>query len=201
VKFGGVIVAAGLSSRMGSFKPLLPLEGHTIIERIIRTLQEGGVEDISVVTGRDASRLEEALTAYKLNFIHNTHYATTDMFRSAVMGLSFMAERTDAVFFTPVDIPLFTAYTIRLMAGTIQKDGHHILIPRYGGRDGHPIVMRSEAAGELIRCKKPGGLRGAVDAYGGSKGFLEVDDSGVLYDADTPEDYWFLVSRNYTNAI
>jgi hypothetical protein len=49
--------------------------------------------------------------------------------------------------------------------------------------------MLSQAARELIRGTKPGGLRGAIDAYDGPKDILALNDRGILYDADTPEDY------------
>jgi CTP:molybdopterin cytidylyltransferase MocA len=189
VKFGAVIAAAGLSSRMEAFKPLLPLGNSTFIERIIGALEEGGAEDIAVVTGRDADLIEKALEGYKPSFLHNRDYAVTDMFHSAAMGLEFMAERVEGIFFTTADIPLFSAATVRLLAERIRRDNKHIVIPSYQGKNGHPIVMLSRAAKELIRCTKPGGLRGAIDAYDGPKETLALDDRGILYDADTPEDY------------
>jgi CTP:molybdopterin cytidylyltransferase MocA len=193
MKFGAVITAAGLSSRMGAFKPLLPLGNSTIIERIIGALREGGAEDIAVITGRDAGLIEKALAAYRLTFLHNSDYAITDMFFSAAMGLEFMAEHAGGIFFTPADIPLFSAATVRLLAERIREDNQHIVIPACQGRKGHPLVMLSQTAKELIRHKGPGGLRGAIDAYNGPKAILEVDDRGILYDTDTPEDYAYML--------
>jgi CTP:molybdopterin cytidylyltransferase MocA len=195
MKFGAVIVAAGLSSRMGAFKPLLPLGNSTIIERIINTLMEGGVQDIAVVTGRDAALIEQALAQYTITFVHNKDYATTDMFHSASMGLSCMAEKVDCIFFTPVDVPLFSANTVRFLSARIQNSKEHIITPSYKGKSGHPIVMRSSVAKELISHKSANGLRGAMEAYCGPKSVIEVEDSGILYDADTPEDYTFLIRQ------
>jgi CTP:molybdopterin cytidylyltransferase MocA len=189
VKFGAVITAAGLSSRMGAFKPLLPLGDSTIIEHVIGALREGGAEDLAVVTGRDAGLLENALARHQLNFLHNRNYADTDMFFSAALGLGFMADRVDAVFFTPADIPLFIPATVRLLAEQLRQGHDHLAIPAYRGKYGHPLVMLSQTAKELIRYKGPRGLRGAIDAYPGPKAVLEVDDRGILLDADTPEDY------------
>jgi CTP:molybdopterin cytidylyltransferase MocA len=194
--FGAVIAAAGLSGRMGAFKPLLPLGNSTIIERIIHTLTESGVEDIAVVTGQNAALLEQALADYNISFIYNKDYAVTDMFHSASMGLAFMAERVDCIFFTPVDVPLFSAATVRILAGRIQNSNDHIISPSYKGKSGHPIVMRSSAVKELTGLKNDRGLRGAIEAYNGPKGTIEVDESGILYDADTPDDYQFLVQRS-----
>jgi CTP:molybdopterin cytidylyltransferase MocA len=195
VTFGAVIAAAGLSSRMGAFKPLLPLGNSTIIERVIATLREGGVQDIAVVTGRDAALIEKVL-ASNVSFVHNKDYATTDMFYSASMGFKVMEEQVDGIFFTPADIPLFKAETVRLLAESLQNSNSHIIIPAYHGKSGHPIVMRSAVAKEILHGKNENGLKGAIAAYyGGAKDILDVDDPGILFDSDTPEDYEFLVSQ------
>ena len=196
VKFGAVITAAGLSSRMGAFKPLLPLGNVPVIVRVIGALREGGAEDIAVVTGRDARLLEEALVSYGLSFIHNRDYAHTDMFHSAALGFEFMAGRVDGLFFTPADTPFFGAAVVRLLAERLRQGAEHIVIPVYRGRRGHPVVMLSQTAKDLIRCKNSGGLRGVMDAYDGPKGTLEVDDQGILHDLDTPEDYHRLAARS-----
>jgi CTP:molybdopterin cytidylyltransferase MocA len=196
VTFGAVIAAAGLSSRMGAFKPLVPLGNSTIIERVITTLREGGVQDIAVVTGRDAALIEATLVSYRLTFIYNKDYATTDMFYSASMGFKVMAEQVGGIFFTPADIPLFKADTVRFLAEAMQNSNSHIIIPTYRHSSGHPIVMRSAAAKEILHGKNENGLKGAIAAYcGGAKDILDVDDPGILYDSDTPDDYQFLLSQ------
>ena len=205
MQLGAVIAAAGLSSRMGAFKPLLPLGDSTIIERIINTLREGGVEEIVVVTGRDAFRLETVLAAYHLYFIHNGDYARTDMFYSASLGLRFMTTKADAVFFTPADSPLFTVHTVRLLAAELGTSD--IIIPVFQGKEGHPVTMRSPAALEIINHKSTAtpfasqGLRGAIDTYCGPKTFLDVDDPGIVRDMDTPEDYRLLTADYSTTAL
>jgi CTP:molybdopterin cytidylyltransferase MocA len=191
--FGAVIVAAGLSSRMGTFKPLLPLGNSTFIEQVITTLREAGAEDIAVVTGRDAALIEQALSHYPVTFIHNKDYAVTDMFHSASLGLGFMADRVDCIFFTPVDVPLFGAATVRLLAERIQTSGDHIITPVHQGKNGHPLAIRSSAVPALIGTKNDKGLRGAIDAYQGPTSFMDMEDPGVIRDVDTPEDYQNLI--------
>ncbi|HLZ18614.1 MAG TPA: NTP transferase domain-containing protein, partial [Smithellaceae bacterium] len=57
-KIAAVIVAAGFSSRIGSFKPLLPMGSSTIIETAINTFRSIGVGNIVVITGYNAEVLE-----------------------------------------------------------------------------------------------------------------------------------------------
>ena len=60
-RFGVVILAAGLSSRMKAFKPLLPVDGRTAIEGLIETSKAAGLTDITVVTGHERKQLAETL--------------------------------------------------------------------------------------------------------------------------------------------
>ena len=62
-QFGACILAAGFSSRMGSFKPLLPLNDETVIERVLRVSKAAGICNIVVATGHSRERLSPILAA------------------------------------------------------------------------------------------------------------------------------------------
>ena len=51
-----IILAAGQSARMGAFKPLLPFGSQTVIESILQSLRDGGVQTIVVVVGQGETR-------------------------------------------------------------------------------------------------------------------------------------------------
>jgi CTP:molybdopterin cytidylyltransferase MocA len=88
-----------------------------------------------------------------------------------------------------VDTPLFSAALVRLLSSRMSGGGDHIITPFYEGKSGHPVLIRSAAVKELLKDKNSRGLRGAIDAYNGPRGSINVDESGILFDADTPEDY------------
>ena len=52
-----VVLSAGLSSRMGDFKPLLPLGGKRVIEQLLSSIKGAGMGDILVVLGHRARML------------------------------------------------------------------------------------------------------------------------------------------------
>ena len=69
-----VIPAAGLSSRMNDFKPLLMLHGRTLIENCVSSLLKGGAETVTVVTGFRADEIEHTLSSSfgrSVSFIRN----------------------------------------------------------------------------------------------------------------------------------
>ena len=71
-----IILAGGLSSRMGTNKLLLPYENHTIIEHIVENVCNAGVEEVIVVTGHEAIKVKTALRKFPVKFVHNANYAT-----------------------------------------------------------------------------------------------------------------------------
>ncbi|MDR2180452.1 MAG: NTP transferase domain-containing protein [Synergistaceae bacterium] len=176
-----VVVAAGRSSRMGEFKPLLPFRGSTVAETVVSTLRSAGAESVVVVTGREAKRLE-AVLGPGIEYVHNASYASTSMFVSASLGLAEARHRADRIFFTPADVPLFTRETLlRLL-----KSDARAVVPTHFGSPGHPVLLSSFVVPEILDHPE-GTLREALAACGTE--YVEVPDLGVLIDVDTPADY------------
>ena len=107
-----LIVAAGMSSRMGDFKPMLNIGSISIAKRIVANFHQAGISRIVVITGYKAETLEHHLSNEGLIFLRNENYAETDMVDSARIGLAYLQDKCDRILFTPVDIPLFTSDTV-----------------------------------------------------------------------------------------
>ncbi|MCR5663504.1 MAG: NTP transferase domain-containing protein [Oscillospiraceae bacterium] len=180
-----LIVAAGLSSRMGDFKPMLNIGSISIAQRVVATFQQAGVDKIVMVTGFQAAQLERHLSGSGLIFLRNEDYASTHMFDSAKIGLRYLRDKCDRVLFTPVDIPLFTAGTVRALLNA----GAKLASPVCGGETGHPTLIDASLIDGLLRDSGEGGLRGALSRCGVAVTNVPVEDRGILHDADTPEDY------------
>ncbi|MDR1043356.1 MAG: nucleotidyltransferase family protein [Clostridiales Family XIII bacterium] len=218
---GAVVVAAGLSSRMGAYKPLLEIGGVTVARRVIGAFAEAGVNPIVVVTGHRAAELEAHLSELppdareasiraagsasplrELLFVKNEDYSTTTMYESAKIGLLRVIGRCSRTFFCPIDVPLFTPATVsRLMACDAP-----VVKPVYKGIDGHPILIEVTLIPQLVgsaplRNTLPDGAATRDDNVNGERSLktalaefesvtsrIEVDDEGILYDADTPAD-------------
>ena len=135
--FAAVISAAGLSSRMGDFKPLMTLEGIPNIVREIRTLRECGVGEIFLVTGHRAEDIRKTLAeafpgemGHSIFTVFNPAYASTQMLDSLRLGLT--ETRADGIFVVPVDVPLFTVFTVRRLQRAFAEDpGHSLFVPEY----------------------------------------------------------------------
>lgn len=182
---GAVIVAAGMSSRMGDFKPMLNIGSISIAQRVVATFQQAGIEKIVMVTGFNATALEKHLANNGIVFLRNEEYEHTQMFDSAKIGLEYMQDKCDRVLFTPVDIPLFTAATVH----SLLERGADLACPVCQGQTGHPILIASHLIEAILKDEGEGGLRGALDRCGAAMREIPVADQGILHDADTPQDF------------
>ena len=185
-----LITAAGMSSRMGDFKPMMNIGSISIAQRVAATFQQAGVDRIVMVTGFHADELERHLAGNGIVFLRNEQYETTQMFDSVRIGLDYLKDKCDRVLFTPVDIPLFTAATVQALLDS----GAELACPVCGGETGHPTLIAGRLIPAILADSGEGGLRGALERCGAEMTRVPVRDRGVLHDADTPEDYRALLS-------
>ena len=179
-----VIAAAGLSSRMHDFKPLMVLDGDTIISRIVQTLRKAGVNEIVVVAGYRGEELEQHLQPLNVQVVLNRSYAETQMLHSIKMGIASLQTPCDLLFLLPGDVPLIQTDT--LLAMMVQRG--QAVRPVCGGKTGHPLMVRSELIPMLLDYKGPNGVNGALTSMELEITDLPVDDKGCTLDADTHED-------------
>jgi len=184
-RLAAVVTTAGLSSRMGAWKPLLPLGDDTVIRRCIRSLLDAGVSDIAVVTGYRGGELAAALADLPVTCAENPDFANNQMFDSLRIGLAALRQGYDRVFITPGDVPLVRPETLLKLLGTAGG----FVCPVCGGRRGHPVALEGKYVPALCAYGGEGGLRGAVEALGIPTAAAETDDPGMLLDLDTPADY------------
>jgi len=186
-----VILAAGLSSRMGSFKPLLPIDGKPSILFLLDKFILAGVDSCVIVTGHNSEQIREACADRPhLIWGFNPEYASTGMLESAKIGFSLVPPACDRVLLTPADIPLVKTETIRLLAESEEP----LLFPSYEYRKGHPVSISAKLLPALLQYNGEKGLHGAFCSLPVEPAYLETDDKYILMDMDTPEDYQKLIN-------
>ncbi len=181
-----VIVAAGLSSRMGDFKPLLPIQGKPAIVHLIGTMQKAGIDHCIVVTGHRADDLIKACAHLSsVSFVHNPDYASTDMLASVKIGFRAVSEEYSRVLLTPADIPLIPEAVIRELLNMMDP----LIYPIYEDTTGHPVSIDTAYLDDLCVFHGDGGLRAALEALPVTPSYLQTNDPRILMDMDTPADY------------
>ena len=184
---GGVILAAGYSSRMGDFKPLLPVAGTPALKRSIDTLTAAGAE-VAVVTGYRREALSPLLEAWGASEIMNPDY-DRGMFTSVLAGLHHFADRgAEAVLLLPCDCAAVPKEAMRQLIACAGDKGEYAL-PTFGGRNGHPLLIPRRFFSEILHFSGPGGLKGARSLHEDTLLRLPMPWEGTVLDMDTPEDY------------
>ena len=184
VGYGAIILAAGLSSRMGENKLLLPWrDGVPIVRQVVSKFVAASLEPVLVVTGRDAAQVRAALSDLNVSCVHNPDYATGEMLSSVKAGLRALPDELAAVFLQPADMPCLPEAVIAQLAAA-HEPGWSVA-PVYEGTRGHPVLLdraRWAAMLDLPAGARPRNGLGRVKT-------AEVEDAGVLLDVDTRETY------------
>lgn len=183
-----IILAAGYSSRMGAFKPLLPFGGTTVLERSVAMFRSAGVNDIRVVTGHRASDLLPLLERLQVQPLLNSNYQE-GMFSSMYTAAASLAGGSGAFFLLPVDIPLVRHETVALLARSFGTAGKGIIYPACRGERGHPPLIATAYREEILAWQGYGGLKALLMRHEADATTIETGDEGILLDMDTPEDY------------
>jgi CTP:molybdopterin cytidylyltransferase MocA len=199
MRIGAIILAAGSSTRMGEFKPLLSIGPRTLLGHTVSLFQESGIEDIAVVTGHQSRDLIQELDRYPCRSVLNANFSD-GMLSSVQVGVETLDTAIDAFFLLPVDIPLVRRHTIHKLLEAMDQDPHALVFyPEYQTRRGHPPLIRRDLAAAILSSDVQGGLRALLRKYRQKSRNVPVDDPFILLDADTPEDLAFLKDQYLNN--
>lgn len=184
-----IVLAAGKSGRMGRFKPLMPLGGRTVLQRVLDLFEESGITDVILVTGYRSEDVRAAVVSSTVRCVENVHYAQ-GMFSSLLAGIRFLSSYCRRFFVLPVDIPLVSATTIdELILAHVRHQDCRIVYPVCDGRRGHPPLIDACLVPEILQWDGQDGLRGFLRLREASALDVRVDDEAVLLDLDTLSDY------------
>jgi putative nucleotidyltransferase with HDIG domain len=188
------ILAAGWSSRMGRFKPLLPIGDVPILERAIGLFNSVGVEEVVVVTGRRREDLTPLIDQYRAREANNKEFHL-GMYSSVKTGVAALNDRVEAFFMLPVDIPLVRPATLRLLLRKFRSGRHSIIYPTIRGRRGHPPLIGVCHVERILAHPGTGGLKAVLKQHDNEACEVATPDEYVLFDIDTPEDYQEILRR------
>ncbi|QJB57425.1 DVU_1551 family NTP transferase [Pseudodesulfovibrio sp. zrk46] len=188
IERAAIILSAGLSTRMGKFKPLLPLGGSSVLSQCIELFLSCGVERVIVVTGKRRHDVAKVASAAGAETIHNADYEQ-GMFSSVLSGVSALPSGVSSFFVLPVDIPLVRRETVRNIITKYEENEPLVLYPRFMEERGHPPLINGDLLQAIKGHDGRGGLRALLERFDADSLDLDVPDYGVVHDIDFPEEY------------
>ena len=188
-----LLIAAGLSSRMGKFKPLLIYKNEPIIISIIKKLVSFS-SYVFIVTGFKEKELIEAMVNHfpeselknKIVFVFN-HNFEKGMFTSLQKGLS-KAKNCDWLLYHFVDQPQIPQNFYKDLISQIDDKSDWIQ-PSYKNKKGHPVLIRKTLFTTIINAKENSSLKEVTNSFEINKKIWDCNYKEILSDIDTPEDY------------
>jgi molybdenum cofactor cytidylyltransferase len=184
-----IILAAGQSKRMGQPKMLLPWGNLTVIEHVVITFLNAGVEAIVVVTGAAQEQVENVVKRYPVRRIHNRDYASGEMLSSLQCGIREMSPHAQAALIGLGDQPQVQARSVRAICDAYETSQSSLIVPSFQMKRGHPWLVARPLWSEVLSLKPPETPRNFLNKYSSAIQYVNLDTPSILADLDTPEDY------------
>jgi len=183
-----IILAAGESKRMDSPKMLLPYKDKTIIETVIENIISSKVDKAMVVLGATGNKILERIKELPVTHCFNDNYKE-GMLSSVKCGFSSLPDKYESAIVFPGDYPGIGPDVINMLIESFRKTKKKIIIPLFGGKRGHPVLISYEYRGKVMDLKPEEGLRALPVKFPDDVLEVNVYDPAVLRDVDTLEDY------------
>jgi molybdenum cofactor cytidylyltransferase len=185
----GIVLAAGESRRMGQPKQLLPFGERTILERVVDTLLTAGIGEVVVVLGHLADRVRVVLGDRPVKAIVNTAYRQ-GMLSSVKCGVRAVGAEYDAVLIALGDQPHIEGAVVGEVIRAYRDSDAGIVIPRYGDKKGHPIIINLRKYREAVaNLPEDAGLNVLMQEHADDVRLIDVGTEDIIRDIDVPDDY------------
>jgi molybdenum cofactor cytidylyltransferase len=183
-----IVLAAGLSTRMGRPKQTLPVSGKSMLERVLETFRQTKVDKVVVVIGANEREVRDKVRFEKERVIVNSEFAK-GMSGSLRLGLAAAGNDADAVIVALADQPLLKATTVDRLIEEHLNSKASIIMPVYNGRRGNPVLFDRSLFPQILKVRGDVGAKSVVEKNKAVVLEVNVPDEGVLVDVDTLEDY------------
>lgn len=188
MKVAGLILAAGMSARMGRNKLLAEIGGEPMVRRVAAAaLATGALSPVSVVLGHEREAVRRALAGLPLDFVDNPDFAS-GLSSSLRRGLASLPEPAEGALILLGDMPLIGPETLaRLVAAFDPASGRAICVPVCQGRRGNPVLLGRRFFPEIARLSGDTGARNLIRRHEDCLAEVEVADPAIFLDIDTPD--------------
>ena len=186
----GLVLAAGGSSRMGSLKVLLPIDGRPMVRYAIDAARAAGLDEVVVVAGRDADRVGTAILSFGLERVRTVVNEDWESGQASSLraGIDAMAPGADAAVVMLADQPTIGTAAIVAVADAFLAGAGPVVQASYAGRPAHPPLLARSVWPELAGLSGDVGARDAIATHPGWRVLVEI--GGVVpADVDTEADY------------
>lgn len=183
-RIGGIVLAAGGSTRLGEPKQLVRLDNETLVHAAVRAAQEGGCDTVCVVTGHARAEVENAVGNLKPMLAHNSEWQR-GMGSSVRVGLSAIGPAS-AIVLLACDQPAVDGKVIRSLIKHYDQTAKAVVASQYSGTLGIPVLFDHSCFGELRALADDRGAKAVIQAD--RDRVVSFEFPGGALDLDSPDD-------------
>lgn len=190
-QIGGVVLAAGKSSRAGGVNKLLAmLNGKPLVTHAVDALLATSARPVVVVTGHMEDQVRAAIGDRPVTFAHNPHYADglSTSLRQGIAALRKAAPHLDGALVALGDMPQVKAKQLdKLLSAFGPTEGRTICVPTFHGKRGNPVLWGAEHFAAMETVAGDTGAKHIIGEHAEQVCEVPMDDDSIFVDVDTPE--------------
>ncbi len=184
-----VVLAAGISDRMGATKQLLPWGERTVLGQTLVNLQKSRIDNILAVVGHQAEAVETVARNHSVATIFNANYEAGEMLGSLQIAVKQLPSNISAVLVVLADQPMVSSEIVDLLLERYWQGNADLIAPVFEGRRGNPVLIGRRFFRELLDLDPGLAPRHILQRHPDELALVETNSPVVLQDLDRPEDY------------
>lgn len=194
VRVAAIILAAGASIRMGQPKLLLQWKGKPLVHYPLTAAIQAGLDPVLLVTGKFHAEIVSAITGSQVTVVQNEEWEQGQS-TSIKKALLALPNSVNAVVFLLGDQPLVPASSIVSLVSHYRQSEPHPIITAASvmGKRANPVLIDRSVFPELLQLSGDAGARQLFVKY--PPVLVEMDEPGLLFDVDSPDDYQKLILK------
>ncbi len=184
----GIVLAAGLSRRLGRNKLLLPMGLKPIVVWTVENALASPLDEVIVVTGHQNEAVEAAIRHLPVRIVHNPDYAEGQS-TSLKAGVRGSSPWTEGFIFFLGDQPLIGADIVTALLERFRRDHPLLVAPVFAGKQGNPVLISAKLRRELLALTGDAGARPLIERHADALATVEINQPAIRMDIDREEDY------------
>lgn len=187
INISAIILAAGLSSRMGDAQKLvLPYQGKPLLSHMLTSLNESlFVGKVIAVTGHEDTAVRAVCSNYNVEIAHNEHFC--DGLASSIrVGVQACEDDSDGILICHGDMPRISKDHIQALCAAFQRHSDKIIVPSFKGRQGNPVLWPKSYFTRLKSLKGDRGAKAILQENLDAIIRVDFDDEAIVFDVDDP---------------
>jgi molybdenum cofactor cytidylyltransferase len=186
-----IVLAAGMSTRMGQNKLLLDFKDKPLITHAVDTLLASEIDEVIVVLGNEADKVRDKLRGRPVRLVENPDFRE-GLSTSVRTGVNAVSRQADGIMVYLADQPLLEPADVNriLRAFTHAKEvGKSMVVPFFDGQRGNPVLLESSYRDAILEVVGDVGCKGVIKRYPDQVFVVEMESDHVIRDLDTIEEY------------